>query len=55
MEKPVLAELFDEVVIFLVRTNPKPHNQIALSAAKRAIMISYPNGPNIRDQRFELH
>jgi hypothetical protein len=55
MEKPILAELFNEVVVFVVRADPKPHNQIALSAPKGAIMISDPNDPYIRDERFELH
>jgi hypothetical protein len=55
MEKPILAQLFDEVVVFLVHANPKPHNQIALPARKGAIMISDSGGPYICDQRLELH
>src|SRR6266576_792401 len=36
----VLAQLSDEIVVFLVRANPKPDREIAVSLRKSAIVIS---------------
>jgi hypothetical protein len=36
----VVAQLSDEIVVFLVRANPKPDREIAVSLRKSAIVIS---------------
>jgi hypothetical protein len=51
----LLAELVDEPVVFFVRADPEPHHQIAFAARQRTIMISDPDGPNVRTERLELH
>jgi hypothetical protein len=50
-----LSQLSHEVVVFFVCADPKPHDKVTFSTRQSAIMITDPNGPNIRGQRLELH
>ena len=39
----ILAELFDEIVVFLVSANPKPDNEIVAATGEGAIINSDSN------------
>src|ERR1700751_1841226 len=36
-------------------SDPKPHHNTTMATRQRAIMVTDPDGPNIPDQRLELH
>ena len=50
-----LAKLSDEIIVVLVRPDPKPDNEIAVFLRNSAIVISDSHEPDISHKRFELH
>ena len=48
-------QLLDELVVFFMRANPEPDNELAITPSERAIMISNPHRPDIPTERLELH
>jgi hypothetical protein len=53
-QESTLPELVNEIVVVLVRADPKPDDQIAVLLRNSAIVISDSYRPHISDKRFEL-
>jgi hypothetical protein len=51
----ILTESFDEVVVLLVSSDPKPHRQITFPTCESTIAVSNSNRPDVPDKRLELH
>jgi hypothetical protein len=51
----ISAELFDKIVVFLVRADPEPHDEITATTCEGAVMVADSNRPNVSDKWFELH
>ena len=43
-----------EIVIIFVRTDPKPHDEIAVLLCDRAIMIADSHRPDVSDKGLEM-
>ena len=50
-----LAKLSDQSIVVFVRADPKPDDEIAVFLRNSAIVIADSYGPDISDERFELH
>ena len=50
-----LAKLSDQTIVVFVRADPKPDDEIAVFLRNSAIVIADSYGPDISDERFELH
>jgi hypothetical protein len=47
--------LLDEIVVLLVRADPKPHCKITMPARQSAIAVSDSDRPDFPDERLEMH
>ena len=54
-QESILPELVNEIVVVLVRADPKPDDEIAAFLRNSAIVVADSHGPDISDKRFELH
>jgi hypothetical protein len=54
-QESTLPELVNEIVVVLVRADPKPDDEITMLLCNSTIMITDSHGPDVCDKRLELH
>ena len=54
-QESTLPELVNEIVVLLVRADPKPDDKIVMPLRDGTIMIADSHRPNVPDKRLELH
>jgi len=54
-QESTLPELVNEIVVVLVRADPKPDDEVAVFLRNGAIVIADSYRPDVSDKRLELH